>query len=298
MLLELGKEEQAEHAFKKAIQQNPKYAEARINLRRCCTSSARMSMRCANWAKALKSAPTNQRAWWSPPAAEARRGSFTSAEQACRLALKEDPDNAEALTVLGSVLHELDRYDEAVEMLEKAANLAPLNAETLSYYGVALKSVGRLDDAREKIIKGVQLNPNMIGAYANLNDLVDYSKETQLYERLTKIMERVGATERRAAALHYAYAKASTITASRKKRSSTTSRAARSSARSSLTTRPRPSSSTMISSGYSLPISSRMRSSKAIRPIACCSSSACRVQVRPWSSRSSPAMIPSMARAK
>ena len=54
------------------------------------------------------------------------------------MALKQDPENAEALTVLGIVMHELDQYDEALKLLEQAIKHAPHNPETLNFYGVAL----------------------------------------------------------------------------------------------------------------------------------------------------------------
>lgn len=209
MLRELGKDEQAEHALRKAIAQNPAYAEPRINLAGLYFQQKKDVDALRELGEALKLAPKDVRALVLTARAQMRRLNFTSAERACRLALAQDPDHAEALTVLGSILHELDRYDEAVAVLAKADEIAPRNPETMSFYGVALKSVGRLDDARDKIIKGVELNPNMIAAYANLNDLVDYSKEKELYERLQTAMSSDLARHPEVMLpLHYAYAKA------------------------------------------------------------------------------------------
>ena len=106
---------------------------------------------------------------------------------------KEEPDNPEALTVLGQVLHETDRYDEAIEVLEQALKKTPDNPEALNFYGVALKSVGRLDEAREHILKALKLNDAMYGAYANLNDLVDFSEGVgeELFNRMEAIFESV-----------------------------------------------------------------------------------------------------------
>ena len=209
MLRELGKDEQAEHALRKAIAQNPAYAEPRINLAGLYFQQKKDVDALRELGEALKLAPKDVRALVLTARAQARRLNFTAAERACRLALAQDADHAEALTVLGSILHELDRYEEAVEVLAKADSIAPRNPETMSFYGVALKSVGRLDDAREKIIKGVELNPNMIAAYANLSDLVDYSKEKDLYERVEKAMSSDMARHPEVKLpLHFAYAKA------------------------------------------------------------------------------------------
>jgi tetratricopeptide (TPR) repeat protein len=209
LLREMDKTDQAEHALRKALQQNPAYVEAYTNLAWIYFQENKDVDALRQLTEALKLAPNDKRALILTARIQSRRGNFAAAEQASRLVLKEEPENAEALTVLGQVLHELDEYDEALEMLEKATEFAPRNPETLNFYGVALKSVGRLDDAREQILKGVEINPGMYGAYANLNDLVDFSKEKELFDRIETIVE--SAPDREAdymLPLHYAYAKA------------------------------------------------------------------------------------------
>ncbi|OJW68740.1 MAG: hypothetical protein BGO57_14095 [Sphingomonadales bacterium 63-6] len=209
LLREMGKTEQAEHALRKAIGQNGQYVDAYVNLASLYAADGKDVEALRQLGEVLKIAPREKRALILTARLQCKRTNFAAAERACRIVLTDDPNEAEALTVLGMVLHETDRYDEAVDLLAKAAELAPSNPETLNLYGVALKSVGRLDEARAQILKGVELNPRMVGAYANLNDLVDYSKETDLYERLTKIAENFTSNNRELVLpLHYAYAKA------------------------------------------------------------------------------------------
>ncbi|HEU4499324.1 MAG TPA: sulfotransferase, partial [Sphingomicrobium sp.] len=81
----------------------------------------------------------------------------------------------------------------------------------LNFYGVALKSVGRLDEAREHILKALQLNRGMFAAYANLNDLVDFSKDVgeELYNRMDAIFgSAANPNADHFLPLHFAYAKA------------------------------------------------------------------------------------------
>ena len=209
LLREMGKTEQAEHALRKAIGQNGQYVDAYVNLASLYAADGKDVEALRQLGEVLKIAPREKRALILTARLQCKRTNFAAAERAGRVELTDDPNEAEALTVLGMVLHETDRYDEAVDLLAKAAELAPSNPETLHLYGVALKSVGRLDEARAQILKGVELNPRMVGAYANLNDLVDYSKETDLYERLTKIAENFTSNNRELVLpLHYAYAKA------------------------------------------------------------------------------------------
>ncbi len=204
-----GQLEEAEHALKKAIGQSPQYVEAHNNLAALYFGQKKETEALRILGDALKFAPKNPQTLLLTSRVQTRRNNHTAAEQAVRLALAEKPDSPEALTLLGQILHETDRYDEAIQVLEKALEATPNNPEALNFYGVALKSVGRLDEARENILKALKLNGSMFGAYANLNDLVDFSKETELFDRMDAIF--AGAANPKAdhfLALHFAYAKA------------------------------------------------------------------------------------------
>jgi Flp pilus assembly protein TadD len=203
--------EEAEHALKKAIAQNPRYVEAHNNLALLYSAQKKEVDALRILGDALKFAPGNSQTLLITGRIQNRRSNYAAAEQASRAVLKADPDNAEALTLLGQVLHETDRYDEALEVLKKAVAQKQDNPEALNFYGVALKSVGRLDEAREYILKSLELNDSMYGAYANLNDLVDFSKDKgeELFDRMDAILEASSNLEaEHLLPLHFAYAKA------------------------------------------------------------------------------------------
>ncbi len=209
LLSELKKPEQAEHALRKAIMQNPRYVDAYNNLALIYHAENKDVEALREMSEVLKFAPRNPKSLVLTARIQLKRGNHPAAEQACRIVLEDDPDNYEALTVLGQVVHEVDRYDEAIELLEKSLSLNPEQAEARNFYGVALKSVGRLDEAREQILPALKLNDTMYGAYANLNDLVDFSKETELFNRIEAIMEAVeDQSSERLLPMHFAYAKA------------------------------------------------------------------------------------------
>ena len=211
LLQQDGKIDEAEHALRKAIQQNGRYVEAHNNLALLLQSQKKEVDALRILGEALKFAPKNVQTLLITARIQLRRANIVAAEQAARLALREEPENPEVLTVLGQALHETDRYDEAIEVLEKALAARPDNPEALNFYGVALKSVGRLDEARENILKALKLNDAMYGAYANLNDLVDFSEGVgeELFNRLEAILESVTNQEAEVfIPLHFAYAKA------------------------------------------------------------------------------------------
>ena len=209
LLREQRKTEQAQHALRKAIQQNPKYVDAYNNLASLLHQDRNDVEALRQLADVLRIAPDNPKSLILTARIQLGRANYPAAEQACRMVLQKDPKNSEALTVLGELMHDLDRYEPAIQLLEKALEFNPDNAEARNFYGVALKSVGRLDDAREQILKGIEQNDNMYGAYANLNDLVDFSKEKELFDKIEGIMEGAEDKENeRLLPIHYAYAKA------------------------------------------------------------------------------------------
>src|SRR3954454_11302730 len=211
LLQQNRKFEEAEHALRKAVQQNPRYVEAHNNLAQLLFGQKNEVEALRILGEALKFAPKNVQTLLLTAKIQLKRNTLQAAEQAARLALNEEAENPEALTLLGQVLHETDRYDEAIEVLDRALKKAPESPEALNFYGVALKSVGRLDEAREYILKALKLNDSMYGAYANLNDLVDFSEGVgeELFNRMDAIFESVKNPEAdQFLALHFAYAKA------------------------------------------------------------------------------------------
>ena len=209
LLQQRGQGDEAEHALRKAIAQSPRYEEAHNNLAGLYFNQKKETEALRILGDALKFAPKNPQTLLLTARIQTKRNNHHNAEQAVRLALQTKPDSPEALTLLGQILHETDRYDEAIEVLERALKATPNNPEALNFYGVALKSVGRLDEARETILKALKLNGSMFGAYANLNDLVDFSKDDELFNRMEAIF---GAAKNAKAdqllPLHFAYAKA------------------------------------------------------------------------------------------
>lgn len=209
LLQQRGQGDEAEHAMRKAIAQSPRYEEAHNNLAALYFAQNKETEALRILGDALKFAPKNPQTLLLTARIQTKRNNHAAAEQAVRLAIKEKPESPEALTLLGQILHETDRYDEAIQVLEQALKATPNNPEALNFYGVALKSVGRLDEARENILKALKLNGSMFGAYANLNDLVDFSKEEELFNRMDAIFGAAANTKAdQFLPLHFAYAKA------------------------------------------------------------------------------------------
>jgi tetratricopeptide (TPR) repeat protein len=203
--------DEAEHALRKAIAQNPRYIDARNNLASLLSAQKKDVDALRVLGEALKIEPKNVQTLLITARIQLRRGNLVASEQGARAALVEQADNAEALTILGQVLHETDRYEEALEVLERAVQANPNNPEALNFYGVALKSVGRLGEAREQMLEALRKNGSILGAYANVSDLIDFSKGEgeELFSRMTEIFESAENPDADPyLPLHFAYGKA------------------------------------------------------------------------------------------
>ncbi|MDT9598339.1 sulfotransferase [Sphingosinicella rhizophila] len=209
LLKDLGKLAEAEHAFRKAMSQNSNYIEAYNNLALLQFQQGKDTDALRTLSDALRVQPNNPDTLTTTARVQLRRNNFTATEQAARRALAAKADHADAMIVLGQLYHETDRYDEATAMLEEALKHAPNSPEAHNFYGVALKSVGRLDEGRTEILKALELNSQNYGAYANLNDLVDFKDAPELVERMEAIFKASkNHDDPRLMALHFGFAKA------------------------------------------------------------------------------------------
>ena len=107
------------------------------------------------------------------------------------------------------VLHETDRFTEALESFEIALTLQPAAAECRNFYGICLKSVGRLDEAREQLLKSLELNPRAYRIYANLADLEKFTPDSPHLKAMEAIMQNASdPMSERYMALHFGMGKA------------------------------------------------------------------------------------------
>jgi tetratricopeptide (TPR) repeat protein len=97
-----------------------------------------------------------------------RAGRSQQAEDVCRQAIQDDPDNADALHLMGVLVHQSGRSGEAVELLRKAVALSPGQAEFHYNLGVALQVLNRLDEAAASYQESLRLQPGRAEAHNNL----------------------------------------------------------------------------------------------------------------------------------
>ncbi|WP_190274165.1 tetratricopeptide repeat protein [Geitlerinema sp. PCC 7407] len=97
-------------------------------------------------------------------------GRFDQAEPIYRQILAQQPQNLDALQLLGVLAYQTGRGQEAIALYRQALALKPNYAEVHSNLGVALKEAGDLEGAIAHCQRAVALKPDYAGSYNNLGN--------------------------------------------------------------------------------------------------------------------------------
>ncbi|MES2404879.1 MAG: tetratricopeptide repeat protein [Pseudomonadota bacterium] len=98
-------------------------------------------------------------------------GRLAEAEDGYRQLLAAEPENAEALHLLGILRAQRGDLPEAYALVNRASELAPDNAASQHTLGEMYLSEGRLDEAQQAYDAARQLNPNLASAHAGLGQV-------------------------------------------------------------------------------------------------------------------------------
>ena len=119
-------------------------------------------------------------------------GDLLAAGAIYREVLAQDPDNVDALNLLGVIMHAAGDLELAVELISRATELAPDYAPALINLGNALQAAGRPDDAVKKFKRSLELDPGAGIAASNLasalNDLALHEEARQAGERAVQLI--------------------------------------------------------------------------------------------------------------
>lgn len=85
---------------------------------------------------------------------------FEEASEACRSYLASNPNDPTALNFMAGIACQLNRYDEAIDVMEKLVNILPADAGLNKNLGYLYSLVDRDDDAIARYEQAASANPN------------------------------------------------------------------------------------------------------------------------------------------
>jgi tetratricopeptide (TPR) repeat protein len=156
------------HALAAAAQRLPDDAVAQLNLGNAMARLGRLDEAQPHFDRALAIRPEFAEAHNNLGDLMLQRGRFDEAALHCRRALEIRPDYAEAYHTLGNVLLKLARVDDAILSLQRAVAISADFAEAHVSLGHALRSIGRLDEAVAGYRAALRLKPDFVAAHIAL----------------------------------------------------------------------------------------------------------------------------------
>ena len=97
-----------------------------------------------------------------------RAGELPQAESIYRQVLAHDPQNPDALHLLGVIAHQMRKHEDAAELISRAIQIRANEPDYHSNLGEALAAMGQFDRAMASYRQAIVLNPGHIFASNNL----------------------------------------------------------------------------------------------------------------------------------
>jgi tetratricopeptide (TPR) repeat protein len=118
-------------------------------------------------------------------------GDSVGADAFCRMVLGADPNQPDALHLLGIMAHQSNRPDEAIELINHAIESRPDSAEYYSNLALILNDCRRYEEAIAACRKALILSPDHAVAHNNLGNalcgLRQFDEAVIAYERAIKL---------------------------------------------------------------------------------------------------------------
>ncbi len=108
-----------------------------------------------------------------------RAGRLAQAEAAYRQALEQQPEEAEALHLLGMLYLQSDRLDLAVEYIKRAIQRRPDVPDYHYDLGIALAAQRRVTEAEQQFRSAIELKPDFAEAHNNLGNTLKEQGKTE-----------------------------------------------------------------------------------------------------------------------
>ena len=167
-----GRTDEAMQCHKKAIQLDPKNAEARYNLGNILLSQNKLKQAISEYEKALSIKPKYTKANINLAVALERESRFDEAIEYADKAVKTEPNNVDAQYNLAVSLGQQGRLDEAIDHFGKTVELDPNNVDAHFGLAQALVYKNRLQEAIDEYRQVLRLQPQDADTYCLLGNVL------------------------------------------------------------------------------------------------------------------------------
>ena len=118
-----------------------------------------------------------------------RAGRLSDAEAIYRKILAVEPQNPDALHLLGYIAYQVGKYDPAIELIGRAVQIEPNNAQYQHSLGNALAIRGLLDQAIAHLTRAIELCPQDFAMVNNLaNCLAGAGRREESAQRFEQVL--------------------------------------------------------------------------------------------------------------
>jgi len=171
-LEEKGMPDDARGNYQKAIEIDPVYEDARLNLANLFEKQGRADEAIHHISEVLRFNPGSGQAHYNMGAISEKQGRIQEAIEHYRSALIRDPQIEQARNNLGNLMVDKGRYKEAIEHYNQALRINPYYENARYNMGVALEKLGRTDEAEDQYRQALKLSPGLSKAHTNLGGIL------------------------------------------------------------------------------------------------------------------------------
>jgi tetratricopeptide (TPR) repeat protein len=168
VLLDRGQTDEAQRALDAALALEPRDAATHFRVGSALLQHGRLDEAASHFETTLALDPTHVGARNSLGVVRLRKGDPKAALAFFRDVLEREPDDADARSNLGTALVRLGRTDEGLRELVRALELEPRQADAHATLGAVLARQGHLDEAVDHFHKAMEADPDNAVAHNNL----------------------------------------------------------------------------------------------------------------------------------
>jgi tetratricopeptide (TPR) repeat protein len=154
-----GKVAEAIVQYRNAVQQDPRFGQARLKLAEAYMKSGDFQRSYAEYVRAADLLPDDPKVQVQAGALLLLRERFEEAKSRAQKALAKDPRNVPAMLLLGNAMAGLKEFEGAVKELEEAAQLDPSASAAYTSLGIVQFQKGSRPQAEAAFRKAVEIAP-------------------------------------------------------------------------------------------------------------------------------------------